>query len=41
MTKKHIRYKYGEIYALYYRSNNTLYYNLNFDERRTKIIIFR
>lgn len=41
MKKKHIYYRYKKIYALYYRNNNTLYYNLNFDKRHTKIIIFQ
>lgn len=31
----------SKIYALYYRSNNTLYYNLNFWKGHTPVIIFK
>jgi len=40
MTKKYIRYKKCSIYAIYYRSNNTVYYNLNFCGT-VKMIIFK
>ena len=41
MKKKHIRYGNSKIYALYYHSNNTLYYNLNFWKGHTPVIIFK
>ena len=39
MTIKYVYYKHTNVYALYYRSNNTLYYNKNF-KGKCKLIIF-
>ena len=36
---KYVHYKHTYVYALYYRSNNTLYYNLLFSGK-CKLIIF-
>lgn len=30
ITKKYINYYKSEVYALYYRSNKSIYYNMNF-----------
>ena len=40
MIKKFIRYSDCTVYALYYRSNNTIYYNKNFCGTY-KLIIFK
>lgn len=40
INKKHIRYRDDKIYALYYYSNNTVYYNRNF-KNKTKMIILK
>nr|DAW24333.1 MAG TPA: hypothetical protein [Caudoviricetes sp.] len=40
ITIKYVYYKYKNIYALYYRSNNTLYYNRLFSGS-CKLIIFK
>lgn len=37
---KYINYDNQDIYALYYRKNNTIYYNLNFDGK-TQIITYK
>ena len=39
MIRKYVYYKDTYVYALYYRSTNTLYYNRNFTGE-CKIIIF-
>ena len=40
MAKKYINYKDSSVYALYYKENDTVYYNLNFSGK-TKIILYR
>lgn len=40
LNKKYIHYYNSEIYALYYRVTNTIYYNLNFVSE-THIILFK
>lgn len=40
INKKYVRYKDNKTYALYYHSNNTVYYNRNF-ENKTKMIVFK
>lgn len=40
INRKYVRYKDKNVYALYYYSNNTVYYNLNFD-CKTQTIIFK
>ncbi len=39
MRKKYIYYSSEKIYAIYYQSINTMYYNLNFDASNVAIII--
>jgi len=39
IIKKYVYYKHTNVYALYYRLNNTLYYNRNF-KGKCKLIIF-
>ena len=39
MHKKRIRMKRVDIYAIYYQSSNTIYYNLDF-KGLTQIIVF-
>ncbi len=40
MQIKYINYDNHTIYALYYRENNTIYYNINFTGK-TQIIMYR
>lgn len=40
MKVKYVHYKYAYVYALYYSSNNTIYYNLCF-YGKCKLIIFQ
>jgi hypothetical protein len=40
MIKKHIKYKRKEVYALYYRSTETIYYNLDFVGKIQLILLF-
>lgn len=40
INKKYVWYKDNKTYALYYHSNNTVYYNRNF-ENKTKMIVFK
>lgn len=41
VNKKYVRYKYKDVYAIYYYSNNTVYYNLNFDSETQRIVFKR
>lgn len=38
ISKRYVKYGDSKTYALYYHSNNTVYYNLNFDYK-TKIVV--
>ena len=38
MRKKYIKYHRGDVYAIYYRANRTMYYNLAF-QAKTKLIL--
>ena len=40
LRRKYIAYKSERVYALYYHSNNTLYYNTRF-KGNTELIIFK
>ena len=40
MIKKYIRFYNRKIYAIYYRRNNTIYYNLNFSGE-AQLIVFK
>lgn len=40
INKKYVWYKDNKTYALNYHSNNTVYYNRNF-ENKTKMIVFK
>ncbi len=41
MTKRYITIEDITVYAIYYRNTRTIYYNLNFDENETKVILIR
>nr|DAJ99581.1 MAG TPA: hypothetical protein [Caudoviricetes sp.] len=40
LSKKYIYYKRKTIYAIYYRSLHTIYYNLDFSGTTQKIMLF-
>jgi len=39
MIKKYVRYHRIDVYALYYRKTNTIYYNLNFKVKMQLILL--
>ena len=39
IAKKYIEYNNDRIYAIYYNSNNTIYYNVNFRGKTQMIIV--
>lgn len=40
MSKKYIHYIEKRVYAIYYRENNTIYYNLDFTEGAQLILLY-
>lgn len=40
MSKKYIHYIEKRVYAIYYRENNTIYYNLDFTEGTQLILLY-
>lgn len=39
--QKYIEYCNDFIFAIYYKKNNTIYYNLNFDKNNAKLYVIR